>query len=197
MQNETVRAPFWKVRAKVDKTNRYYKPEITEYLPRNAYEFSQIADELCEHAQRAAKEQLHPLLQRVDLEKLCQRPGFLEAYKQSLEREIAQRIVQWFPYVKVVYKFDSSRKNRLEEWDNTVHLLVLVPQLMPLIKELGTMLDGELLKSLKHLPWLRFQDSKSVIEIQQVTPDEMRHGVCYGAMFFSFYTAPSQVWPLG
>jgi hypothetical protein len=68
---------------------------------------------------------------------------------------------------------------------------------MPLIKELGTMLDGELLKSLKHLHWLRFQDAKSVIEIQQVTPDEMRHGICYGAMFFSFYAAPSQVWPLG
>jgi len=114
-----------------------------------------------------------------------------------LEREIAQKIVLWLPCVKVVYKFDASRKKRLEEWDNTIHLLVLVPQLIPLIKELGTMLDVAFLTSLKHLPWSRFQDSKFVIEIQQVTPKEIRHGICYGAMFFSYYAAPSQVWPVG
>jgi hypothetical protein len=114
-----------------------------------------------------------------------------------LEREIAQKIVLWLPCVKVVYKFDASRKKRLEEWDNTIHLLVLVPQLIPLIKELGTMLDVAFLTSLKHLPWSRFQDSKFVIEIQQVTLKEIRHGICYGAMFFSYYAAPSQVWPVG
>ena len=53
-----------------------------------------------------------------------------------------------------------------------------------------------MLKRLKDLSWSRFQVSKSFIEIQQVTPNEIRHGVCYAAMFVSLYSAPSQVWPL-
>jgi hypothetical protein len=187
---------FWLDRANAGKKHSSTEPEVTDYLPRNAYEFGQIADELCDHAQRVATEQLHPLLQRVDLEKLSQRHEFLEAFKCSLEREIAQKIVLWLPCVKVVYRFDSSRKCKLEDWDNAVHLLVLVPQFMPSIKELSTILDSELLKSLKRLPWSRFRDSNSIIEIHQVTLEEMRHGVCNGAMFFSVYTAPSQVWPL-
>ncbi|MHB8776608.1 MAG: hypothetical protein ACYC6R_02450 [Anaerolineales bacterium] len=196
MQQETVQThPLWKNRARAGKNHGSYMQEITDYLPGNALEFRQITDELCDHAQRAATDRLHPLLQRVDLEKLSQRHGFLHTFQQSLEREIAQKIVLWLPCVKVVYRFDASRRNNTEDWDNTIHLLVLVPQLIPMINELGTMLDGELLKSLNRLSWSRFQDSKSIIEIQQVTPEEMRHGICYGAMFFSYYAAPSQVWP--
>lgn len=197
MRHEAVRTHyFWKDRVNVNKNSWYYKPEVIENLPRNANEFRRISDELSDHAQRDAKEQLHPLLQRVDLEKLSQRHEFLEAFKCSLEREIAQKIALWLPCVKVVYSFDSSRRKSTDDWDNTIHLLVLVPRLIPSIKELGAKLDIELLKSLKRLSWSRFQDSKFVVEIQQVTPEEMRHGVCYGAMFFSVYTAPSQVWPL-
>ena len=198
MQHETVQIhTFWRSGAKATHKHRSQVPEVTDCLPRNAAEFRQIADELCDRAQRVATDQLHPLLQRVDLVKLSQRHEFLDAFRCSLEREIAQKIVLWLPCVKVVYKFDASRKKRLEEWDNTIHLLVLVPQLIPLIKELGTMLDVAFLTSLKRLPWSRFQDSKFVIEIQQVTPEEIRHGVCYGAMFFSYYATPSQVWLLG
>lgn len=198
MQYETVQIhTFWRNRAKAANKHRFYVPEVADCFPRNADEFRQIVGELCGHAQKVAIGQLHPLLQRVDLEKLGHRYEFLEVFKQTLESEIAQKIVQWLSSVKTVYRFDASRKNRLEEWDNTIHLLVLVPQLVPSIKELGAILDDTFLTALKHLAWSRFQDSKSVIEIQQVTPEEIRHGVCYGAMFFSYYAAPSQVWPEG
>jgi len=174
----------------------FYKQEVLDDLLKNSYEFRQMSNDLSDSALRNARERLHPLLHRVDLEKLGHRHDFLEAFKCSLEREIAQKIVLWLPCVKAVYRFDSSRRSITEEWDNTIHLLVLVPRLMPPIKELGPLLDGEILNGLKHLGWSRFQDSKSIIEIQQVTPEEMRHGVCYGAMFSSVYTAPSQIWPL-
>jgi hypothetical protein len=155
-----------------------------------------MSNELSDNALRDAREQLHPLLHQVDLEKLSQRHEFLQAFKRSLEREIAQKIVMWLPCVKVVYRFDAPRGGSTEGWDNTIHLLVLVPQLLPPIKEFGARIDDEILKGLKRLSWSRFQDSKSIIEIQQVTPEEMRHSVCYGAMFFSVYAAPSQIWPL-
>lgn len=180
----------------MNKNSSFCKQEVIEGLLKNSYEFRQMSNELSDNALRNARERLHPLLQRDDLEKLGHRHEFLEAFKCSLEREIAQKIVLWLPCVKVVYRFDASRKSSTEEWDNTIHLLVLVPRLMTPIKELGALLDLEILNELKRLGWSRFKDSKSMIEIQQVTPEEMRHGVCYGAMFSSAYTAPSQIWPL-
>ncbi len=46
------------------------------------------------------------------------------------------------------------------------------------------MLDREILERLTHFSWSRFKDSQSILELQQVTPYEIRHGVCYGAMKF-------------
>lgn len=181
---------------KLSKNNVYYEQEIIENLIKNPYAFRQVSEELCKKAVMDAKTQLHPLLQQVDLEKLGHRREFVQAFKYALEGSVAARIARWLPCVRVIYKFDAPRVSSNEDWDNTIHLLMLVPRLLPSIKELGSKLDSAMLKRLKDLSWSRFQDSKSIIEIQQVTPNEIRHAVCYGAMFVSLYTAPSQVWPL-
>jgi hypothetical protein len=39
------------------------------------------------------------------------------------------------------------------------------------------------------------QAAKGLVEIQQVTPDEVRIGIGYGAMFSSVYNPPVRVWP--
>jgi len=181
--------------AKQSKNNGYYEQEVIEGLIKNPYTFRQVSEQLCEKALINAKTQLHPLLQQVDLENLGQRREFVEAFKHALERAVAERIILWLPCVKVVYKFNPPRGSSKEYWDNTIHLLLLVPRLLPSINELGTMLDREILERLTHFSWSRFKDSQSILELQQVTPYEIRHGVCYGAMFFSLYAAPSQVWP--
>jgi hypothetical protein len=181
--------------AKANKDNSCYEQEVIERLIENPYAFRQVSEELCEKALIDAKTQLHPLLQQVDLEKLGHRREFVQAFKRSIEGVVAKRIALWLPWVKVVYRFDVLRGRSTDDWDNMIHFLLLVPRLLPSITELGSKLDHEMLQGLKRFGWSRFQDSKSIIEIQQVTPNEIRHGVCYGAMFYSFYTAPSQVWP--
>ncbi|GAB4577392.1 MAG: hypothetical protein Fur0022_01230 [Anaerolineales bacterium] len=181
--------------AKRNKNSDDYEQAIIEGLLKNPITFRQVTEELCEKAVMDAKAQLHPLLHQVDLEKLGQRREFVEAFQHSLEGVVAERIALWLPWVKVVYRFDALRRRSTDDWDNTLHLLILVPQLLPSMNEFGTILDREMLKRLQHLSWSRFQDAKSIVEIQQVTPNELRHGVCYGAMFYSFYTAPTQVWP--
>lgn len=80
-------------------------------------------------------------------------------------------------------------------WDGSVHLLVKVPQLSNAIQSLGRRLDYCLLNYLKQLGWSRFRKKQSILEIQQVTPNELRHGICYGAMFCAVYSAPVKVWP--
>ena len=181
--------------AKQSKNDGYAKQEVIEGLFKSGLEFRQVSEELCEKALMDAKTQLHPLLQQVELEKLGQRREFVQAFRHSLEGVVAESIALWLPLVKVVYRFDALRGRSTDDWDNRIHLLILVPRLLPSINELGAELDREMLEQLQRFSWSRFQDSKSILEIQQVTPHEIRHGVCYGAMFYSFYTAPSQVWP--
>jgi hypothetical protein len=82
-----------------------------------------------------------------------------------------------------------------EAWDGSIHLLVKIPRLSHAVKVLGKKLDQGLTKYLKQLGWSRFRTRQSVLEIQQVTPNEMRHGVSYGAMFYAVYTVPVKVWP--
>ena len=62
-------------------------------------------------------------------------------------------------------------------------------------KVLGNALDKSLLKYLKQLGWASFQKRQTVLEVQQVTTDELRHGISYGAMFYAVHSVPVKVWP--
>jgi hypothetical protein len=74
-------------------------------------------------------------------------------------------------------------------------LLAKVPRLSDTLKILGRRLDRSLMKSLTGLNWPRFQKRESILEVQQVTLNELRHGIGYGAMFSAVYTVPEKVWP--
>ena len=177
------------------KNNGYYEQELIENLIKTPSALRLVSRELAEKALIDAKPLLHPLLQQVDLENLGQHREFVQAFKDALERAVAERIFLRLSFVKVVYKFDPPRGSSTAGWDSMIHLLLLVPRLLPSINELGFKLDSEMLQQLQSLSWTRFQHSKSVVEIQQVTPNEIRRGICSGAMFFSLYAAPVQVWP--
>ena len=171
------------------------RQESLENIITNPNELKQVANDLCEKALTEAKSKLHPLLQQVELERLDQRCEFLQAFKRALEEETARKLVIWQPCIQAVYKFDAPLGVHTDCWDNTVHLLVMVPQLLDTIKAFGAKLDRNILKRLKRLGWSRFQNSKSVIEVQQVTAMEVRRGISYGAMFLSLYAAPVKIWP--
>ena len=175
--------------------NNLYNQDALEFLLISPQELRQASREVCEKSLVEAKSRLHPLLHQVDVERLGQRPEFVQVFKNALENQVTQQIILRLSYVKAVYRFDNSRARNMVGWDNTIHLLVLVPQLMSSIQKLGPKLDQEIRQQLKNLNWSRFQLSTSIVEIQQVTPSEIRHGICYGAMFASFYAGPVQIWP--
>ena len=156
---------------------------------------AKAANELCEKALEDAKRQLHPLLQIRELHSLSQRAEFLEAFKKSLEARIARTLATWQPGVQAVFKYDETRADDVENWDGSIHLLVKVPRLSETVKILGKKLDRNLVMCLRQLGWQRFSTHQTVLDVQQVTPDELRHGVGYGAMFYAVYTAPVKVWP--
>jgi len=175
--------------------NNWRQEKSVEYRSPAAKDIGQVANDLCEEALNGAKAQLHPLLRSVEVERLSQRSEFLQAFKIALERRIARKLTAWQPGVQAVFKFDETPMENMESWDGSIHLLVKVPRLSNAIKVLGKTLDKGLVKYLKQLGWSRFRKSQSILEIQQVTPNELRHGVSYGAMFYAVYTVPIKVWP--
>lgn len=159
--------------------------------------FTHVANELCEKALNDAKTELHPLLRSENVNRLEKRKQFLEAFKSALEKHIAKRLALWQPSIQSVFRFDHSHALKESSWDGNIHLLVKVPQLSNAIKSLGKSLDKSLIKYLaRQLGWSRFQGQESILDIQQVTVSELRHGLSYGAMFYAVYSVPVKVWPL-
>jgi hypothetical protein len=158
-------------------------------------DIEQAAKEVCEKALADAKSQLHPLIRETELDRLDMRREFVEAFKSALERRISKRVANWQPGVQAVFKFDGPGLANQRAWDGTIHLLVKVPRISDRIKALAKRLDRGLVACLQQAGWSRFEDSRSILDVQQVTPNEVRHGIGYGAMFCAVYTAPIKVWP--
>ena len=158
-------------------------------------DFGQIANDLCEKALEDAKEQLHPLLRDAQLDRMDERPEFVKAFKRSLEQRIARKLAAWEPGIQAVFQFDETPAKDAKAWDGSIHLLAKVPRLSETLRILGRRLDRSLSKYLRQLNWTRFQKQESMLDLQQVTLNELRHGIGYGAMFHAVYTAPVKVWP--
>ena len=155
-------------------------------------DFGQIASDLCESALQDAKKQLHPLLREAQLDRLDERPDFIKTFKRAMEHRIARKLAAWDPAVQAVFQFDETPS---ETWDGSIHMLVKVPRLSDTVKILGRRLDRSLVKALRQLNWPRFQKQQSILDVQQLTLNELRHGIGYGAMFSAVYTVPVKVWP--
>jgi hypothetical protein len=161
-------------------------------FPKN---FEQIARVLCDTALNDARSHLHPLIRTIELDRLDGRTEFVREVRFAIERRIARQLAVWDPSVQAVFRFDESRVVGNTLWDGTVHLLVKVPRLSTTMQTVGKELNLSLVKYLKQLGWSRFRNSQSMLDIQQVTPNELRRRVSYGAMFCAVYSVPIKVWP--
>ncbi len=172
------------------------RPEETGEVPvPAAKDLSRAANDICEKALNDAKEQLHPLIRNTEINHLRKRSEFVQAFKLALEQRIAQNLASWQPNVQAIFKFDKSwMETRDKSWDGSIHLLVKVPRLSNALRMIGKRLDQSLTRCLKQLGWSRFLEQASILEIQQVTPNELRHGISYGAMFSAVYSVPVKIW---
>ena len=167
-----------------------------EHADHPPVEFGQAANALCAKALEDARACLHPLIRHTEVRLLSQRIEFVRAFKRSLEQRIAQKLAAWQPGVQAVYSYDESWMESRERWDGSIHLLIKVPRLLSAVRSLGKNLDKSLVEHLKQLGWARFQKRHSILDVQQVTFSELRHGIGYGAMFSAVHSRPVRVWPL-
>jgi hypothetical protein len=171
------------------------REETVELVIPAPKDFEQVANDLCENALKEAKAQLHPLIQSAELDRLDKRSEFVQAFKSALEKRIARKLAVWHPGIQAVFKFDETLAANREAWDGSIHLLVKIPRLSNTVKALGKKLDRDLTKYLNQLGWSRFRKRQSTLDVQQVTLNELRHGIGYGAMFYAVYSSPVKVWP--
>jgi hypothetical protein len=176
-------------------TDTWRRGNTEERIVPASNDFRQVASKLCEQALEDARNQLHPLLQNTELDRLDHRNEFLGAFKSALERRIARQLAIWHPGVQAVFQYDETRMAHLENWNGTLHLLVKVPRLSSAVKTFGKKLDKSLVNCLRQLNWRRFRKCQSVLDVQQVTPNELRRGLSYGAMFCAVYNTPIKLWP--
>jgi hypothetical protein len=153
------------------------------------------ANELCEKALNDAINQLHPLLQQVEPYRLVRRPEFLRSFRSALERRIARKLAIGQPDIQAIFRYDETGMQNRELWDGSIRLLVKVPRLSNAIRTWSKEMDRHLVKYLERMALPQAQTRHSILEIHQVTPRELRHGVGYGAMFFAVYSVPSKIWP--
>jgi hypothetical protein len=179
----------------MDTINRLWRGKQVERTFSAPKDLGPATRELCEKALEDARAQLHPLLRGTDVSLLRNRVDFAQSFKRALENRIAQKLAAWQPGVLAVFQFDDSWMESRKHWDGSLHLLVKVPRLSKALKRLGKDLDKSLLKWLKQIGWSRFHKRQTVLEIQQVTPNELRHGIGYGAMFCAVHSRPVKVWP--
>src|SRR6185369_15769935 len=161
--------------------------KVAEMAIPAAKDLGQVAEDICEKALNDAKGELHPLIRNTEVAHLRKRSEFVQAFKLALERRVAQKLATWQPGIQAVFKFDESWMENRESWDGSIHLLVKVPRLSNAMKVFGKKLDRSLTHCLQQLGWSRFRKRQSILEIQQVTTNELRHGVGYGAMFWAVY----------
>jgi hypothetical protein len=159
-------------------------------------ELDHAANNMCQKALKEAKNQFHPLLQNAELDRLDQRQDFLQAFRHALAQQVARKLAAWYPDIQAIFRYEETPIKYTEDWDGSIHLLVKIPHLSEDVDALGKMLDRSLVKSLKQLHWQRFQEYQSILTVQQVTSNELRHGTGYGAMFYAAFTAPVKVWPV-
>jgi hypothetical protein len=178
-----------------DIDNDRWENAIAYSIP-TSQELEQVAKVLCERALNDAKSQLHPLLQNIEFDRLDQRPEFLKAFKSALEQIIVQKMATWCPSIQAIFRFDVTPTENIEDWDGAIHLLVKVPQLTKEVEAIGKNLDGNLVRCLKKLNWQRLEECQSILDVHQVTANELAHGIGYGAMFHAVYIVPVKIWPL-
>lgn len=175
--------------------NGWQKRKAAGSMPAAAGDLGPVVTRLCEQALQDARGRLHPLLGQAELSRLSQRGDFLDAFKAALEQRIARAVAARGPDIQAVFRYEEHSQDSGADWDGSIHLLVAVPQRSDVLRALGQELDRALLSCLRGLGWQHVCGRRSVLEIHQVTPPELRHGLGYAALFSAVYSAPVRVWP--
>lgn len=169
--------------------------EISDCAYPTAGAFRRMAVDLCEAALNDAKSRLHPLNRNMKLDRLGNRPEFVQELKSALEQRVAQKLADSQLGIQAIFKFEEEWMKSQSSWDGSIHLLVQVACVSDLISVWVYNVDQGIVQYFHRSGWSRFSKRESVLDVQQVTSNELRHLTGYGAMFCAVHNVPVKIWP--
>ena len=157
-----------------------------------------MAETIRADALTLAREKLGLPQHGSNLVSLLRQPGF-DYFKYGLAMGVSNALAANDPNVQAIYAYDPSTNadSETEEEitpDATVHLLVQVTMPSAALQAFIASLDRALLASLKDLPSPRFAQRESVLNVNLITEDDIRHGANFAGLLSGVFAPPLKIW---
>ena len=162
-------------------------------------QLTEVAETLRDDSLLVAREELAPSRGELPLEELLNDLDFVDSFKHSLASGIARVLAAYDRQVKSVHFYDPlvcRERRRIGKLpiEATIHLLVEVHHLSPALSVLIMALDHELTDSLKVLPSPWFAHRQFTLDVNFVTPEDIKVGRGHATLLSSLYTPPLKIW---
>ena len=170
-------------------------PEIHQ-----AVEMVDVAEKIRDYALNFAKMKLPPVKKDQNLEALILDRHFLCDFKHGLVEGVCQTICDYDGKVIESYCFDPDANPDCQSGeetpiDGTINIILVVESKTAGLDALIISLDRSLTKALKELPIPNLAFYDSVLNIIQVTQDDVEKRKGYAALISSTYVRALKVWP--
>lgn len=158
-----------------------------------------IAKKICKEALAEAYTWLMPVQQELGLEYLFQYRNFVQSFKYSLAKRVAQTLAQHDKRVQAVYWFESAANPDAEVSESllgeaTLHLLVLVETSSAALDTFVAALDRGLIQCLKEMPPSLFTECPLLLDVNLVTPEAVERRTGLANLLSSIFAPPLKLW---
>ena len=165
-----------------------------------AVELTEVAEKIKDKALDFAKMKLPPLKRDQNLEELFQQRNFFCDFKHGLVEGVCQTIGEYDGKVIESYCFDPDANPDCQSGDEipldgTINIILVVESKTAGLDALITSLDRGLTQALKELPIPNLVSYDSVLNIIQVTQNDVENRKGYAALISSLYAPALKVWP--
>lgn len=180
-------------------TTTTFSHQATSIATSKVLPMQEIAEQLWNDALAQARQKMTPFHRQAELSELLLVPAFIDAFNHALAAGIAKILVENDKFLQAVYTYDPSMNPDSESGVDlpatpNVHLLMLVSKRSTALSALIASLDDALTGKLRELPTSTFAQSKSMLDVNLITEEDVRRGTGYAVLLSSVFAPPIKVW---
>ncbi|GIK36840.1 MAG: hypothetical protein BroJett011_06730 [Chloroflexota bacterium] len=158
-----------------------------------------IAKRICHEALEQTYDKLVPVEQELSLECLLQRRALFQSFKYGLAKGVAETLAANDKRVRRVYVIEPSANPDAEVEEHlpvevTIHLVVVVETTSAALEALIASLDRGLVQCLQELPSPLLAGCHSILDVNLVTEEAVRHRTGYANLLSSIFAPPLKLW---
>jgi hypothetical protein len=172
---------------------------IDAFLTPQVTQLEKIAKKICNEALEEAYTWLMPVQEDLGLEYLFQHRNFVQNFKYSLAKGVAQTLTRHDKCVRAVYWFEPVANPDFEAGEYflvepTIHLLVLGETSSAALDTFVAPLDRGLIQCLKKMPPSLFTECPLLLDVNLVTQEAVEHRTGLANLLSSIFAPPLKLW---